>query len=435
MSNNIERLNYYEREYLRSFDFIAEQNYHLEMRRRLNLALHLWGIVDGLEVLKGVLTPGALEQFYVSPGMAIDAFGREIMLFAPYALSEDDLVANHINGSGNYPLWIVYHRELATPPAPGYRVCDIKDQYTRWHESYRIVLPNDPNFPGPDPGKIPEPVAYLSDDPVKAPSPVRLGTVTVTNVVGKLTITNAWSEERIYVGVRAQRIIVPHVAPRIPPVDPILSKTAPLDTPLSLGVQADVFAEQNLIVGGNFEIDKTKIIPTPVPVAPATFPNPTGNLKVTGDLFLQGNLYAKVQGTVNDEWLGLSEYLQKFIPDVLTGIKPLEFPATSPAGQFQGVFTFTVSSTKLKEIGKANGIVSLGGIKLNTRTEVDSIFSGTTNLSCRIIDVTATPHSPLDNGCDVRVTWLVEPNINDLLTFRGAIIEAYVSYVVVCFPP
>ena len=51
MSTDIERLRYYERQYLQSSDFTDEQTYHLEMRRRLNLALHLWGIVKGLQLL------------------------------------------------------------------------------------------------------------------------------------------------------------------------------------------------------------------------------------------------------------------------------------------------------------------------------------------------------------------------------------------------
>ena len=36
MSNQIERLRYYDGEYLRSYDFTDEQAYHIEMRRRLN---------------------------------------------------------------------------------------------------------------------------------------------------------------------------------------------------------------------------------------------------------------------------------------------------------------------------------------------------------------------------------------------------------------
>src|SRR5215470_5683570 len=105
MNDQIERVLYYEREYLRSFDFIAEQNYHLEMRRRLNLALHLWGIVDGLEIKKGPVVQGAPDQFYITAGMAIDAYGREIVLFNPFLLDDDALLDNRISQSGDYGLW------------------------------------------------------------------------------------------------------------------------------------------------------------------------------------------------------------------------------------------------------------------------------------------------------------------------------------------
>ena len=58
VSSQIDRVHFYERQYLRAFDLEAEQAYHLQMRRRLNLALHLWGIVDGFNVAKGELVPG-----------------------------------------------------------------------------------------------------------------------------------------------------------------------------------------------------------------------------------------------------------------------------------------------------------------------------------------------------------------------------------------
>ena len=71
MAISIDRVNFYERQYLRAFDLLAEQAYHLEMRRRLNLALHLWGIVDGFDVAKGAPVPGAPEQFIISPGLSL----------------------------------------------------------------------------------------------------------------------------------------------------------------------------------------------------------------------------------------------------------------------------------------------------------------------------------------------------------------------------
>jgi hypothetical protein len=81
MGTEIERLLFYDRQYLQSFDFTAEQAYHLEMRRRLNLALHLWGIAYGLELRRGEIVPGAPEQYYISEGMAIDAYDEPGLYF------------------------------------------------------------------------------------------------------------------------------------------------------------------------------------------------------------------------------------------------------------------------------------------------------------------------------------------------------------------
>src|ERR1700722_4205939 len=115
MSTDIERMLYSERQYLRSFDFTAEQSYHLEMRRRLNLALHRWGIVYGLELLQGKDDPSDPLICYVSEGMAIDAYGREIIVPQKHLLSED-LSNNRIRGAGIYAVWIRYPRDPATPP-------------------------------------------------------------------------------------------------------------------------------------------------------------------------------------------------------------------------------------------------------------------------------------------------------------------------------
>ena len=49
-NTDIERLNYYEGEFLGAVDFEAEQEYHRDMRRRHNLGQHTWGIVAGLDL-------------------------------------------------------------------------------------------------------------------------------------------------------------------------------------------------------------------------------------------------------------------------------------------------------------------------------------------------------------------------------------------------
>src|SRR5260370_35177737 len=176
MSSDIERVNYYEREYLRSFDFDAEQLYHIEMRRRLNLALHRWGIVQGLDIQDKPPVPGAPREATIMPGMAIDAYGREIVLFAPFALTEDYLHEKGISIKGTYDVWITYGREPATPPTPGYAVCGLTDQYTRRREVPQILV-KDPTFTGRQPDKEPVASPDLSDDPSKYPGPRSLGSL------------------------------------------------------------------------------------------------------------------------------------------------------------------------------------------------------------------------------------------------------------------
>ena len=54
-NNDIVRVHYYKEQFLRTDDFREEQDYHLAMRRRHNLAHHTWGVAYGLEVASGEL--------------------------------------------------------------------------------------------------------------------------------------------------------------------------------------------------------------------------------------------------------------------------------------------------------------------------------------------------------------------------------------------
>jgi hypothetical protein len=72
---SVKRLNYFTHQFLREQDFKDEQQYHLEMRRRHNRLFHSWGVAEGLEVhRKGE------REIAISPGVAIDGQGREIVL-------------------------------------------------------------------------------------------------------------------------------------------------------------------------------------------------------------------------------------------------------------------------------------------------------------------------------------------------------------------
>jgi len=51
-ANDIKRLNYFTGQFLEAQDFIDEQSYHLEMRRRRNRLQMGPGVLDGLGVTK-----------------------------------------------------------------------------------------------------------------------------------------------------------------------------------------------------------------------------------------------------------------------------------------------------------------------------------------------------------------------------------------------
>src|SRR4051794_30150351 len=78
MTDTVKRMNYYNHQFLRQGDFLAEQKYHLSMRRLHNSALHTPGILNGLDV-----TPaggGSATAVLVKSGVAMDSAGREIVL-------------------------------------------------------------------------------------------------------------------------------------------------------------------------------------------------------------------------------------------------------------------------------------------------------------------------------------------------------------------
>jgi hypothetical protein len=310
MSTDIKRLLYHERQHLGSFDFTAEQRYHLEMRRRLNLTLHHWGIVEGLELLQGELVPGAPEEaqkeVYVSGGMAVDAYGREIIVPATHRLAED-LGNNQITATGAYSVWIGYIREPSTPPQAGYEQCELPNEYTRWREYFAIYLFK-AGIGGPTFQEDPGPFDALPDDPKKYPWLIHLGTISVDN---NFTIINPANEGRLYVGVRAQRIVTPRDGAQ---EFAVLAKNNPLSPATSVGVEANLFTEQNLIVGDDFEVKTTGIFPPPVPKG---YPSPTGNVKVASDLFVQGDLYTRCDSTQTGHWLNLDQCIRQRIKDTV----------------------------------------------------------------------------------------------------------------------
>ena len=112
--NSITRVHYFEGQFLRTQDFTDEQAYHVGMRRRHNIAHHTWGIVSGLEV---VLAEG---NFYVQPGMAVDGYGRELILAQKQTLSSSSFLDK---ASTERDVWLVYDLRNSDQAPAGYSGC------------------------------------------------------------------------------------------------------------------------------------------------------------------------------------------------------------------------------------------------------------------------------------------------------------------------
>jgi hypothetical protein len=132
MADEIKRLNYFTSQFLQEADFKDEQKYHIRMRRLHNLKLHSPGVVEGLEVRAHPTRKGGIS---VSPGMAIDQEGREILLF-----DQRDDVDIDLSSSSPVPIMLTYSEEGTDQNAgPGLK------EPTRWWERGEIVKREPPD--------------------------------------------------------------------------------------------------------------------------------------------------------------------------------------------------------------------------------------------------------------------------------------------------
>lgn len=105
-SSLIQRPNYFAGEALLTADFACEQQYHMDIQSFNNRSLYICGIASGLEVFWDA--ESSASQVEVSPGMAIDGLGRQIILLQPQVVR----LANVVAGA-TYFLSISYNQVYA----------------------------------------------------------------------------------------------------------------------------------------------------------------------------------------------------------------------------------------------------------------------------------------------------------------------------------
>jgi hypothetical protein len=439
----IDRIRYYDGEFLRAFDFSDEQTYHMEMRRRLNRYLHLYGIVQGLDLVSD--TEAGFTQVYIERGLAIDAFGREIYVFAPHTLGNADITANKLGSAvDHYDVWLRYQKTASTPPSAGYGNCNQANQYTRWQESFSVVLLKHPS----PPMKPPRFSLDDTDDPSQDDIGVLLGTVTVDP--GSATqFSNPKTQHRHYVGVITQRIRTPapYDAQAISAFN-FPSKQSPLNPPVSLEIEPNIFAKQNLILGPDFDLTKTPNTATPsnAPIdATPGFSSGLGNAKIAGDLIVKGNIYsysATPDTAGNPQWLGLSAYVQQLVqqglPDIAIGTGQVS-PASSPppygnfaAGGFSGTASVSVTMNRLTAFSSQQVIAYFSQIETTDQTDFNTLF-GTGQVQLMIVGQPKFAFSGASTSGNVSVSWQAQPGVGGT-PGKCAIDNFTLTCLVILFP-
>lgn len=282
-SDDVKRLFFYEKQYLGARDFLDEQSYHIEMRRRHLIAHHLWGVVAGLRILQD---PNS-KLWFVEPGLAIDGFGREILVFDPEPLNTEE-VAAQLAGQPRpamLKVWIVYKLEKADRPAPNFEACDAEEQFMRVRETFRLVYQDDPVFDlqGGDPTRQSpdDPLNWpraFQDLPEEARWPIFLGTLTwdadpanpSQNVITGVAQTDPQDNgARRHVGVVAQELVAPHnylldAVPPLPiptpapiyPADYLVIRARGNSAPLTSDDTKPDFEGVPVKIEGSLEIDR-----------------------------------------------------------------------------------------------------------------------------------------------------------------------------------
>lgn len=212
----VTRVHYFERQFLRPADFADEQDYHVAMRRRHNISHHTWGVVTGLEVI------AEEGNLYVQPGVAVDGYGRELILPQRQPLSTNAFTEK---GSDELDVWLVYERSGSDEPPAGYAGCGDSARggasFYRWQETARVQLERpDPEFPDrrrPESVPFPDlnfsPVRTPPDDPVND-WPVFLGQVAYdrSNQQQPFTVK---PDDRPYVGLVGEEVAAPSGRARV----------------------------------------------------------------------------------------------------------------------------------------------------------------------------------------------------------------------------
>ena len=131
-----ERPSFFEGQYLGADDLEAFLKYAREYDARHLLGAHTWGIVAGIDLVEGSSPTGEVEYF-LTPGVAVDGYGRLLVVTTPYKLTTD-LFAQQPSGTVN--VWIRYEETPFSGTRAGFQSCECSDAFARVAESVVVEV-------------------------------------------------------------------------------------------------------------------------------------------------------------------------------------------------------------------------------------------------------------------------------------------------------
>jgi hypothetical protein len=207
------RVNYFDRQYLRLAEMTDEQAYHLQLRRRHNLSHHGWGIVTGLDVALG-----SDKQPAVAPGLAVDGYGRELLVVDRAVFGRD--VFDRL-GTNRIDLWLEYGLALSAAPSTAADASSTEPRAAYRATEVAAIVPMpakaapDPTHPQSVPSLALEPpLLDTPDDPTKK-WPVYLGRIVMDLTTPATPTFTIDTSDRVYVGLNAELIDHPGNATRM----------------------------------------------------------------------------------------------------------------------------------------------------------------------------------------------------------------------------
>ncbi|MBP2330392.1 hypothetical protein JOF56_010777 [Kibdelosporangium banguiense] len=202
---------FHEGQVLAAADLSATVTHARAAAARHSRYLHDWGVAEGLELLTenrtDPVTNARFVEVRVSPGLAIDGNGREVVVPETVVLRESDF--EEVNGAdpattSPYPVFLTALDREPGGSAPQLDSCGGNTAKTRVEESYQILfgrLGDELTFADPPP----PPVGALPAEP-PAPWRVLLGYVQWTSGHFTAVSVTARSVSVRYVGVRADTV-------------------------------------------------------------------------------------------------------------------------------------------------------------------------------------------------------------------------------------